>query len=119
MLFAVWATDRAGTLAARLQARPQHRQRLRSPAGHAVVVRLAGPTLDDGGQMNGSLLVVEAASAEAVRRFVDEDPYSLDGVYGAVEIRPFACGMGPLAPQAAADGNAQGETLLPSGGPSA
>ena len=97
-LFAVWATDFEGALALREQARPAHRARLRDPAGHAVKVVLAGPTLDAAaGTMNGTLLVVEAEDVDAVRRFVDGDPYHAARVYRHVEIRPFVCGLGPLA----------------------
>lgn len=98
-LFAVWATDHEGALPLREQARPAHRARLREPGEHALRVVLAGPTLDKpGGSTNGTLLVVEAEDADTVRRFIDGDPYSLAGVYRHVEIRPFVCGLGPLAP---------------------
>jgi hypothetical protein len=97
-LFAVWATDREGALAAREHVRPAHRARLRDPAPHAVEVVLAGPTFDrEGGAMNGTLLVVAAASVEAVRAFVEADPYVEAGVYAGVDIRPWHCGLGPLA----------------------
>lgn len=97
-LFAVWATDNAGALDQREQARPAHRARLRDPGTHPVKVVLAGPTLDDAaGTMNGTLLVVEATDAAAVRRFVETDPYNLAGVYRNFEVRPFVCGLGPLA----------------------
>lgn len=95
-LFAVWATDNAGALAAREAVRERHRARLRDPAPHDVRVVLGGPTFD-GGAMNGTLLVVEAASADAVRRFMDDDPYVLNGIYRSVEVRPWVCGLGMLA----------------------
>jgi uncharacterized protein YciI len=81
-LYAVWATDGEGQLAERERVRPTHRARLRDPGEHRVKVVLAGPTLDGDGGMNGTLLVVEA------------------GVYRSFEIRPFVCGLGPLAPTA-------------------
>ena len=83
--------------------RPQHRARLRDPGIDRLKVVLAGPTLEPrDGTMNGTLLVVESDDLETVQRFVDEDPYVRAGVYGRVEIRPFACGLGPLAAQPAA-----------------
>ncbi len=98
MQFVVWATDAADTLAMRQQVREQHRARLRNPAPHAVQVLLGGPTLnDDAMAMNGTLLIVDAGSAEAVRAFVDDDPYMRHGVYRDVQIRPWRCGLGPLA----------------------
>jgi hypothetical protein len=97
-LFAVWATDHDGILALRERVRPAHRARLRAPGTDEVKVVLAGPTLDrPAGCMNGTLLVVEADDLGAVQRFVDGDPYLEAGVYRSVEIRPFVCGLGPLA----------------------
>ena len=58
-------------------------------------VLLAGPTFE-GGKMNGTLLVVRAADVEAVRGFIDDDPYVLNGVLRSVEIRPWVCGLGML-----------------------
>jgi len=93
--FAVWATDAHGALAAREGVREQHRARLRNPAPHAVQVVLAGPTFEDG-KMNGTMLVVQAANIEAVRGFIDDDPYVLNGIYRSVEVRPWVCGLGTL-----------------------
>jgi len=101
MYFAVWATDRPGMLAARLKVRNAHRARLRDPGEHRVRVLLGGPTLDGktgtaapAGDMNGTLLVVEADSVEAVRRYLADDPYTVAGVYAAVEVRPWHWGLG-------------------------
>lgn len=95
MYYAVWATDRIGALPDRERVREAHRERLRNPGGHKVKVLLGGPTLDDAAaSMNGSLLVVEADSIEAVLRFVDEDPYVLAKVYATVEVRPWRWGLG-------------------------
>lgn len=97
MRYAVWATDREGSLQDRLRVREEHRLRLRDPSPHEVIVLAAGPTLDEPGQsMNGSMLVVEAASLDAVRAFVEGDPYVRDGVYASVDIRPWRCGLGML-----------------------
>jgi uncharacterized protein YciI len=99
MLFAVWARDRAGALDARLRVREQHRVRLRAPAPHAVEVRLAGPLFEaPGGPMSGTLLVVAAEGIDAVRAFIETDPYMLAGVYATVDIRPWHCGLGSIGP---------------------
>jgi uncharacterized protein YciI len=47
--------------------------------------------------MNGTLLIVQAEDISAVRAFVDGDPYVAAGVYANIEIRPWRCGLGPLA----------------------
>ncbi|HUG25266.1 YciI family protein [Piscinibacter sp.] len=96
-LFAVWARDRDDALTARERVREAHRARLRAPAPHAVVVLAAGPmTGGAGGAMDGTLLVVRAASAAAVRAFVEDDPYVHAGVYASVDIQPWRCGLGPV-----------------------
>jgi uncharacterized protein YciI len=95
MYFAVWATDKADMLDARQGVRDAHRARLRNPGTHRVRVLLGGATLDEGSaQMNGTLLVIEADDADAVRRFVAEDPYVLAGVYATVEVRRWTWGLG-------------------------
>jgi uncharacterized protein YciI len=101
-LFAVWASDAPGALPARLAVRDAHRLRLRSPALHDVTVLAAGPTLADDATMNGTLLIVRAASAAAVRAFMTGDPYMEAGVYGDIQVRPWTCGLGPWADGAAA-----------------
>jgi uncharacterized protein YciI len=96
--YAVWATDRDGALQERLRVREAHRLRLRDPSPHRVTVLLAGPTLDRvGGFMNGTMLVVEAESVEAVQAFIADDPYIIHDVYAAVDIRLWRCGLGALA----------------------
>jgi uncharacterized protein YciI len=97
MLFAVWATDRPGTQAERQRVRELHRARLRDPGPHPVRVVQAGVTLDEAsGDMNGTLLVVQAEALSAVRDFVAGDPYVAAGVYDQVDIRLWRCGLGPL-----------------------
>ena len=98
MLYAVWASDVPGTGAERARVREAHRARLRSPAPHAVQVLQAGATLEaEAGSMNGTLLIVQADDVDAVRAFVEGDPYVAAGVYASVEIRPWRCGLGPLS----------------------
>ena len=98
MRYVIWATDREGSLPDRQRVREEHRARLRNPAPHEVTVLLAGPTLEEADlSMNGTLLVVEATSADAVRAFIADDPYMRYGVYLSVDIRPWHCGLGPLS----------------------
>jgi len=53
-------------------------------------VSLAGPMLsDDGESMIGSVLIIEADSAEEIRTVADSDPYALAGLFERVTIRPF------------------------------
>jgi hypothetical protein len=77
----------------RAAVRDAHRKRLREH-DHPVTVRLGGPTLDEKGRMNGSLLVIEAASRADVEAFLSGDPYVEAGLYDRTEIRPWNWGLG-------------------------
>nr|ACZ51381.1 hypothetical protein [Pseudomonas sp. NyZ402] len=93
--FAVFATDHEGTQALREKLRPTHRAHLRAPGIHHVVVRLGGPTLNDASAaMNGTLLVVEAASLPEVEAFLQDDPYVQAGLFSRIEIRPWSWSLG-------------------------
>jgi uncharacterized protein YciI len=93
--FAIFATDKPDLEPLRNEIRPLHRQYLREPHPHRVVVRLGGPTLSSGaGVMNGTLLVVEAASLSEIEAFFADDPYARAGLFERVEIRPWRWGLG-------------------------
>ena len=95
--FAIYALDRPGLAATREAARERHRQYIRAPNPQGVETLLGGPLLDERGQMNGTLLVVRAASIDAARQFVAADPYSLAGLFERVEIRAWRWGLGQPA----------------------
>ncbi|MDB6143480.1 MAG: hypothetical protein JWP80_2524 [Pseudomonas sp.] len=93
--FAVFATDNPDTEALRQRLRPTHQAHLRAPESHRVVVRLGGPTLNDSGAaMNGTLLVIEAASLPEVEAFMQDDPYVQAGLFASMEIRPWNWSLG-------------------------
>ncbi|WP_406227065.1 YciI family protein [Pseudomonas siliginis] len=93
--FAVFATDHPNSLALRQRLRPDHRAHLRATDAHRVVVRLGGPTLDETGlAMNGTLLVIEAASLVEVEAFINDDPYVQAGLFANIEIRPWSWSLG-------------------------
>ena len=95
--FAIWATDRLGMADERARVREAHRARLREGKPGQLKVVLGGPTTDEVGAMNGSLLVVEASDIAAVRDFIAGDPYVLSGVYDTVEVRRWQWGLGRIA----------------------
>ena len=87
MLYALICTDKPGSLAARKANRPEHLAYLKS-LGETLV--LAGPfTETDGQTMNGSLIVVEAASIDAARKIATNDPFARLGIFSSVDIRPW------------------------------
>ena len=83
-------------LDARQRVREAHRARLRDPGEHPVRVLLGGATLDDGaGTMNGTLLVARRPSdIDAVRALRRRRPVRARRRVRAVEIRPWAWGLG-------------------------
>ena len=87
MLVALICTDKPDSLAIRLANRPDHVAYLES-LGDTLV--FAGPfMMDDGATMNGSLIVIDAASLEAARSIAAGDPFAKAGVFASVEIRPW------------------------------
>jgi len=92
--YVIEASDRADSLAARLQARPAHLARLRELFDGGRLL-LAGPfpaiDSEDPGPagFTGSLIVAEFADLAAARAWADADPYVATGVYREVSVRPF------------------------------
>lgn len=64
--------------------RPAHLANMELLDAQGRVV-LAGPLTDK----TGSLIVIEAESLEEAQRFAREDPYTVHGVFGRVEVHPF------------------------------
>lgn len=91
--FAVYALDAPGRLADRQRLRPGHRERLRTH-DHPVTVRIGGPLLDAAGEMNGTLLIIEAESRTEVEAYMAGDPYVQAGLFAALDIRAFNWGLG-------------------------
>jgi len=97
MYFVVFGTDKPGSAEIRAQNRPAHQVHLREHS-HPVKVLHGGPTFtDDGERMNGSMLVIEAESLEAVKAFLAADPYSKAGLFETLEVRPWKWGLGAPA----------------------
>lgn len=87
MLYAVICTDKPDSLVIRKANRPEHLQYLKSLGDRLV---LAGPfTEPDGETMNGSLIVVEAASLQAAKDIAAGDPFAKIGLFASVEVRPW------------------------------
>ncbi|MGK9264930.1 YciI family protein [Sinorhizobium meliloti] len=91
--FVVQAFDKPGMGEVRQRTRPAHRERLRMH-DHPLKVRIAGPLLNEAGEMVGTHLIVEAETSGSVRDFVDADPYSLAGLYESVQVTAFQWGLG-------------------------
>lgn len=94
MLYAIIATDRAASLQARLQARPEHLDRLKALQEQGRLI-LAGPhpaiDSNDPGEagFTGSLIVAEFPDLAAAEAWAAADPYLAVGVYEDVRVKPF------------------------------
>jgi len=94
MLYAIISEDREDSLRNRLQARPDHLQRLEILKNEGRLI-LAGPhpaiDSDDPGSagFSGSLVVAEFDSLNAATDWADADPYIKAGVYEKVVVKPF------------------------------
>ena len=94
MLYAIVGEDGPNSLAARLETRPVHVERLKTLQEQGRLI-LAGPfpavdSPDPGpAGFSGSLIVAEFASLEEARSWADADPYVTAGVYINVTVKPF------------------------------
>jgi uncharacterized protein YciI len=92
-LYVISWSDKPDSLQVRMAAREAH---LAYVAANPGVVKLGGPFLDEGGRMQGSLMIVEADSLEAAQAFHAADPYALAGLFARSEVRPWRVTIGGL-----------------------
>ncbi|AGA89794.1 hypothetical protein Thimo_0968 [Thioflavicoccus mobilis 8321] len=94
MYYAIIARDRPNSLAARLDARPAHLERLRRLQNEGRLL-LAGPhpaidSPDPGpAGFSGSLVVAEFSDLASAQAWANTDPYRAAGVYDEVVVKPF------------------------------
>lgn len=80
-LFAVICRDKPGALPVRIATREAHLAHIRDSG----IVAMAGPLIE-GGEMCGSLVVLDAADLAAAQAWADADPYKAAGLFERVEI---------------------------------
>lgn len=85
-LYAIVAYDKPNGLAHRMEVRPDHLKHL-DALGDSLV--LAGPFLDENGDMNGSFMVVEAENQKAAEAAFGRDPFITRGVFASYDIKPW------------------------------
>lgn len=83
MLFALVAKDKEGALDIRKANREDHLAYLKA-SGEGVAQ--AGPLLNEGGEMIGSLIILDMANVDAARAWAEGDPYGKAGLFASVEI---------------------------------
>lgn len=85
MNFALICIDRPGHLEVRRENREAHLAYVRETGA----VTMAGPFLDDKGDMAGSLVILDVADMAAAHDWAANDPYAHAGLFERTEIRPW------------------------------
>ena len=77
--------DKPGALAVRMENRPAHVDYLKVTG----VVEMAGPFLNEAGEMTGSLIVLEVGSLADARDWAAADPYATAGLFEEVRVQEW------------------------------
>ena len=85
MRVALICLDKPGALQARVDNRAAHLAYIAATGA----VELAGPFLDEAGQMTGSLIVLNVDTLANARDWADADPYAKAGLFSSVSIREW------------------------------
>ena len=92
--FALICFDKPDSLALRMATREAH---LAYMGQVADSLKYGGPLLDEAGNMNGSLIILEATDLAAARAVNAADPYQLAGLFERVEVRSLRPVLGQKA----------------------
>ena len=93
-LFVLVCRDKPDSLDLRLATRSEH---LAYAGSFSEKMKLAGPILNEAGEMAGSLLIFDFETIDQAWAFNREDPYTKAGLFGDVQVFPFKATLGPLA----------------------
>lgn len=86
MLYVICCTDKADHLQVRMDNRPAHVEYLKS---FGAKLFAAGPTLNEAGDMNGSVVILDLDSRSDAEAFAAGDPYAKAGLFCAVTINAW------------------------------
>jgi uncharacterized protein len=85
MRYALICTDKADHLELRKANRDAHLAHIRDSG----VVEMAGPFLNDRGEMSGSLVVLEVPDRASAEAWAAADPYAKAGLFAKVRIEEW------------------------------
>ena len=85
MRFAIITKDKDGALQLRLNNREAHLAYIKETG----VVEMAGPFLNQEGEMHGSMIILEVADFAAAQAWADNDPYAKAGLFEKVRIEEW------------------------------
>ena len=92
-LYAMICVDHKGSLELREKVRGEHLAYYRAPGSP---VRMAGAVLDEHGQPDGSLVIIECEGQVAAEAFAAEDPYAKAGLFSSVSVKPWRLAIGAV-----------------------
>lgn len=84
--FILFCRDKPDSLDLRMKTRPAHLEYFQS---YGNKLNLGGPMLDEAGNPNGSMLIIEAEDAAEAHAIADGDPYYKAGLFDEVRVIPF------------------------------
>ena len=85
MRFAIITKDKDGALQLRLNNREAHLAYIKE----TDVVEMAGPFLNQEGEMHGSMIILDVADFAAAQAWADNDPYAKAGLFEKVRIEEW------------------------------
>ena len=85
MLYALICTDKADHLEVRKANRDAHLDHIRASG----VVEMAGPFLNEKGEMSGSLVILKVDSKAEAEAWAAADPYAKAGLFAKVRIEEW------------------------------
>jgi uncharacterized protein len=82
MRVAMIARDKSGALQTRLDTRAKHLAYI----DETGIVEQAGPLMDEGGEMCGSLIILNTRDLATAQNWADGDPYARAGLFETVTL---------------------------------
>ncbi|MBO9476191.1 YciI family protein [Shimia sp. R11_0] len=86
MLIALMAKDKPGALDVRKANRDAHVAYLK---GSGDTIMMAGPFLDEAGEMCGSLIILNVADMAEAEAWAANDPYKAAGLFESVKLQAW------------------------------
>ena len=83
MQFLIKAYDGPDMLEKRMAVRPRHLEGMKA-LGRQIIA--AGGLLDEDGKMKGSALVMEFPDRDALDKYLENEPYVIEGVWQKIDI---------------------------------
>ena len=94
-LYVILCMDKPDSVPLRMATREAHLAFVKDTTHVSFIV--GGPFLNEGGEMIGSMLIVDAEDKEKLDAFLADDPYGKAGLFERVDVRPWKVTVGSLA----------------------